>query len=107
MVSSVLPRAKQNLYQQEFESVNKEIAEFNELLKAFCQNDPELTFLDNDESFISVFGVRDHLYRIHDETGTHLGSKGLDALGAIFSEAVVNLYYKTKLQLDYDVQVET
>ena len=106
IVSSVLPRAKQNLYQQEFGDVNQEIAEFNDLLRSYCLQNTDLLFLDNDESFVEDFEVCDHLYRIHGESGILLSRRGQEVLDSGLNEALLSTYFVAKLQQDYNVNVE-
>ena len=107
LVSSVLPRAKQNLYQEEFERVNLEITRFNDLVKNYCDGDECLQFLDNDVVFKTDFEVSDHLYKIHNESGIHLGRQGLIMLEDIFKDAIRDAYYEQKLQADYNVRLST
>ena len=105
IVSSVLPRAKQNIYQQEFENVNKEIAEFNEMLRMFCDSS-SIEYLDNYESFTDDFEVRDDLYRIHTISGIHLSKRGLEVLEDTFQSVLSDQYFKQKLCQDYDIVIQ-
>ena len=105
IVSSVLPRAKQNVYQQEFENVNREIAEFNEMLRMFCDSS-SIEYLDNFESFTDDFEIRDHLYRIHTISGIHLSKRGLEVLEDTFQSVLSDQYFKQKLRQDYDVDIQ-
>ena len=105
IVSSVLPRAKHNLYQEEFQTVNQEISHFNELVSAYCEGKSNIIFLDNDEAFFTDYEVQDHLYKIHDDRGLLLGKQGEMVLTETFTTALVENCYARKLRSDYDVHV--
>lgn len=107
ILSSILPRARQNKYQEEFSTVNVEIAELNEMLRDLCENNEMLMYMNNDERFISNFEVCDYLYRIHDELGINLSRRGRDVLDETMEEIIMKVYYKTKLQTVFDVNVES
>lgn len=105
IVSSVLPRAKNNEFQHEFEDVNNEIIQFNEMIRVFCENKSKIVYLDNDETFRSDFEVCVDFYKIHDHSGAHLGRRGQEVLEDVFKKALNDVYYHNKLQEDFDVYV--
>ena len=107
IVSSILPRGKNNLYQHEFNKVNEEIGHFNEMIKSYCEAKPLIVFLDNDALFKGDFAVCEHLYKIHDESGAHLGRRGLETLEEVFKKSLNDTYYQHKLHLEFDVKIQS
>ena len=107
VASSVLPRAKSNAFQQDFEKVNLEIVHFNEMIKSACEKMPHIMFLQNDESFKQDLEICDHLFQIHDDSGIRLGRQGEGVLEGVFRSTLTETYYKKQLQTEFGLNIMT
>ena len=106
VISSVPPRAPRPQRPQQAR-LNHEIAALNDRLRTLAVSEMHISFIDNDDGLLANGVPDDLLYRKSDKSGVHLNTLGANILADKFSEELREVYYKMKLENEYDVIPDT
>ena len=101
ILASVLPRAPRAGYENKI--INEEVSTLNQLICQLARMKQRVKFINNDNGFVTEDGVISELYRHTDRTGVHLNEKGIHILSDKIKESLIEAFYKSKLQHEFDV----